>query len=245
MIVPVELPVLRWGREGARVLALHGLSASAQLWWRIGSQLASHGWSVVAPDLRGHGAAPRAESYRLEELAADVTELGSGWDVVVGHSLGGSVAVLAALEPGFCSRVVLLDPVLRIPEEGREQLRAAQLEELASTDPAELAAAHPGWHPEDAFWKARAAAVTSPYAVGKVFDDNPVWDLTARLEGMAVPAVLVGADPERGGLIDPKTAGRITEANPHLRYELAAGVGHSIPREAPDLVVRLVLAAGG
>lgn len=242
---PVGLPVLRWGGDGPRVLALHGLSASARLWWRIGSELARLGHRVVAPDLRGHGAAPPADSYHLEELASDVLDLGSGWDVVVGHSLGGSVAALAALEPGFCRCLVLLDPVVAIPDEERESLRAAQLAELEQTDPAALGEANPSWHAEDAYWKAQAAASTSPHVVAAVFDDNPSWDLTRRLEGIAVPTVLVAADREAGGLIDPEMGRRLAGINSHLRFEIAAGVGHAIPREAPDLVVRLIVASQG
>ena len=51
-------------------------------------------------DLRGHGYAPRAATYRISDFAADVeatTPAGGGsWDVVIGHSIGAAAAVVAA-----------------------------------------------------------------------------------------------------------------------------------------------------
>ncbi len=46
-----------WGDPAAPPLLLvHGLTASAAIWWRVGPALAAAGWRVVAPDLPGHGA---------------------------------------------------------------------------------------------------------------------------------------------------------------------------------------------
>jgi pimeloyl-ACP methyl ester carboxylesterase len=57
--------------------------------------------SWIAPDLRGHGASPHAESYALADFAADVADVvrtsGSWREIVVaGHSMGGAVALTLA-----------------------------------------------------------------------------------------------------------------------------------------------------
>ena len=109
------LPAQHWGDPAAarRALLVHGLTSDGGTWWRVGEALASAGWFVTAVDLRGNGAAPIAQHYSFADYASDLP--GRDWDVVVGHSLGGAVATLAALEPGFTRRLVLLDPALALP----------------------------------------------------------------------------------------------------------------------------------
>src|SRR5215475_10148255 len=86
----MELNTLRWGDgRGPRVLLIHGVQSAADTWWQIAEGLDAQ---VTAPDLRGHGASPRGERYRLADFVSD---LEPGWDLVVGHSLGGTLAAHA------------------------------------------------------------------------------------------------------------------------------------------------------
>lgn len=87
------------GGSGDRLLVLlHGLGATRHVWQEM---LARNRWdgSWIAPDLRGHGASPHASSYALGLHAADVAETVAGaWReiVVLGHSMGGAVALALA-----------------------------------------------------------------------------------------------------------------------------------------------------
>lgn len=86
------------GGEGARLLVLlHGLGATRKVWTKF---IAANRWAGrwIAPDLRGHGASAHAEDYSLNAHAADVAELvdGAGELVVLGHSMGGVVALALA-----------------------------------------------------------------------------------------------------------------------------------------------------
>ena len=89
------------GGSGDRLLVLlHGLGATHHVWHKM-LATASDRWkgTWVAPDLRGHGASARALEYALGHHAADVAELARGdWReiVVVGHSMGGVVALALA-----------------------------------------------------------------------------------------------------------------------------------------------------
>jgi len=107
--------------DGARQVALvHGLGADGALWRGLTDRLVADGVTVTTVDLRGHGASDRSEDYRVAAFADDLVEtLPPGLDVVVGHSLGGSVLerAVARLAP---SQALYLDPGFRLglPTEG-------------------------------------------------------------------------------------------------------------------------------
>ena len=89
------------GPPGSKtVVLLHGLTGSADLTWTPSYRALARWFSVVAPDLRGHGGGiPHAGGpYRLEDCADDVAALVETLDlgpvVVVGYSMGGVVAQL-------------------------------------------------------------------------------------------------------------------------------------------------------
>lgn len=240
---PVALPTLQWGLPGRRrALLLHGLSSSAATWWRIADGLAAEGWHVTAPDLRGHGGAPHTVGYRLNGYAADVWALGGGWDLVVGHSLGGTLATVVADDAGFTRRLALLDPVFMIPEDQFDDLLADQLSELGEAgDAAGVAARHPAWHPEDAALKARAAAQTSAFVVERTLQDNRPWWYLDLLGEVRVTTDILGADPANGTLFDPTIAAEVASRNVRIVTRVVRGVGHSIHREAPDTVLAMLL----
>ena len=240
---PLSMRKLRWGRAGGRrTLLVHGVQSSANSWWRIADALAQAGVHVTAPDLRGHGQSPRASTYGLHDFVADLLDLGSGWDLVVGHSLGGTlVAHMLAADPGFARQAVLLDPVFRLPEENFDELVAGQLEELAATDAAAMQTAHPTWHPEDCRIKAQAAAACSPFVNEAILRENRPWDYSELLARTESPALVLGADPAAGGMLDPNLAAGLAARNEQVTYRQLSGVGHSIHRDRPQAVIDALL----
>ncbi|CAM4456283.1 alpha/beta fold hydrolase [Paenibacillus tarimensis] len=83
------------------VLLLHGYCGSSAYWKDV-LPLLEQSVKVIAPDLRGHGSssATEEETYTMESLADDVAgllaEIGEKQAVVLGHSLGGYVALAFA-----------------------------------------------------------------------------------------------------------------------------------------------------
>jgi pimeloyl-ACP methyl ester carboxylesterase len=219
----------RWGTgAGPRVLLIHGVQSSGATWWRIAEGLAQRGADVTAPDLRGHGASPPADRYRLADLVAD---LRGGWDVVVGHSLGGTLAAFAlAHDPAFARRAVLLDPVFDLPEQGFEALVEGQLAELSVTGD-ELREQHPRWDPKDIRLKLEAARACDPRAAEAVLRDNRPWDHGHLLAHIDTPLTILGADPAHGALFVPI-------ADPS--YTMLEGAGHSLHRDDPQTVLHHV-----
>ena len=99
--------------SGPALLLLHGIANSSDTWARV-TPLLSERFTVIAPDLLGHGesAAPRGD-YSLGAHASGardlVTALGHDRVTVVGHSLGGGIAMQFAYQfPERTERLVLV-----------------------------------------------------------------------------------------------------------------------------------------
>jgi pimeloyl-ACP methyl ester carboxylesterase len=98
---------------GPVLVLLHGIANSSQTWENVASRL-SERFTLIAPDLLGHGesATPRGD-YSLGAHATGVrdllTALGIEHATVVGHSLGGGIAMQFAYQfPERCERLVLV-----------------------------------------------------------------------------------------------------------------------------------------
>src|SRR5438094_4884168 len=103
----------RTAGEGPVVLLIHGIAGSSQQWLDSMTLLAED-HTVVAPDLLGHGrsAKPRGD-YSLGAYAAGLRDLlevlGHPRATIVGHSLGGGIAMQFAYQyPERCERLVLV-----------------------------------------------------------------------------------------------------------------------------------------
>lgn len=143
--VPVRggyLAVGTWGTAGPLVVAVHGITASHMAWVAVGPRLADD-HLVVAPDLRGRGASrdvsgPCGIASHAEDVARVIRTFGGGPAILVGHSMGGFVAVETARRfTDLVQRLVLVDggapfppPPGVDPGVGEERLSAAIAEAL-------------------------------------------------------------------------------------------------------------------
>jgi len=80
------------------LLLVHGLGVNGAAWQGVVELLADWPGRILVPDLRGHGASPHCRHYGIGEHAADLAELIERGEPVriVGHSLGGAVAIVLA-----------------------------------------------------------------------------------------------------------------------------------------------------
>src|ERR687890_2117193 len=99
--------------SGPLVVLLHGIASTADTWAPVAAALAER-HTVLAPDLLGHGASakPRGD-YSLGAYASGVRDmlaaLGHDRVTIVGHSLGGGVAMQFAYQfPERTERLVLV-----------------------------------------------------------------------------------------------------------------------------------------
>lgn len=109
----VDLEIVEFGGSGRPVVLLHGLMGRATTWWPVARELTGHG-RVLGPDARGHGRSgrPDDDAWSPERMALDVVELLEtvGGAALVGHSMGGLSALLAAARrPDLVAAVVVED----------------------------------------------------------------------------------------------------------------------------------------
>lgn len=254
--------------SGPALVLLHGIGDSSEAWAPLMPILGER-FTVVAPDLLGHGASdkPRAD-YSVAAYANGVRDLldvlGIERATVVGHSLGGGVAAQACYQyPHRFERLVLVStggvarevaPVLRLLSAPYAELTLP----VTQLPGARLVAA------------ALAAAVKcTPLAVGRdadellrVFDGLPdgparksftrtlrsVVDWRGQLVTMLdrcylaedMPTLLVWGD--RDGIIPVAHAHRAHAAMPASRLEVFAGAGHFPHHADPERFVALLTA---
>lgn len=232
----MQLEVERWGDGGPRLVLIHGFTDDAQTWWRVAPALAELGYRVEAVHLRGHGRSPRADSYLVTELAQDLLDsIGSGADIVIGHSLGALSLGHAAPRLDAGTTIYIDPPWTRTVEEFAMQAAAL---EANPVDPTAR------WSAEDVAVELSSAAALDPAVLGGLLET------VGRPELMVVPAVVAPRSvvivPEQQPVLPERSFAEVVE----LGHELVTipGVGHVAHRDDFDGFMRVlsdVLAAPG
>jgi pimeloyl-ACP methyl ester carboxylesterase len=94
---------LRWGTQGPIVLLMHGWEGRPTQFAAFVPALLARGRQVIAIDAPAHGQSPGREAHVFsfaEALQEAAAELRGGIDAVIGHSMGGSAALMA-IEQGL------------------------------------------------------------------------------------------------------------------------------------------------
>ena len=135
--------------DGPRSLALiHGITGDSGTWFELAPRLAERGYTVVMPDLRGHGYSDRAESYSMDDFAADIVEtLPAGLDVVIGHSLGGRT-LSGAVDRLRPQRAIYFDPAWQMSNLSDSDGFFPQHDDGSAMEPEEFQPHVPRWSRE-------------------------------------------------------------------------------------------------
>lgn len=232
----MRLATTTHGSGPRRVALVHGLGADGDLWRGLTERVvAAGGTTVTTVDLRGHGASERSDTYTVEAFADDLVEtLPAGLDLVVGHSLGGSVLerAVARLAP---AHALYLDPGFRLalPTEGLKGrlFWAAAPVTLAVAALAQKRRSR-GRPPVGARDAALQAAARQRFDTGMaigVFRD--VAHHPAPVAAPAVPSTVVLSDDSPAVLPDA-TAERLADLGWDVRR--ATGIGHDFWLEDAD-----------
>jgi len=131
---------------------------------------------VVAPDLLGHGLAPRSDRYQVEDLAENILPriAGEDFELLIGHSLGGPVSLVLfphlQIKP---KRYVLVDPALEVDDMRMEMVKNINLNDVKTRpSAAQYAQQRPNWTENATIAKSLAACLASAEALEYI---GTVW----------------------------------------------------------------------
>jgi pimeloyl-ACP methyl ester carboxylesterase len=237
---------------GQPVALLHGLFGAAANFGTVQKRLAER-HRVIALDLRNHGASPHAPHMSYPAMAEDVLETlrsrGALPCTLVGHSMGGKVAMAAALEaPGAITRLLVADIA---PVRYKPAFRA-YAEAMAAIPMA------PGLTRIEAD-RALAATIEAPgiraFLLQNIrFGPQPGWRINLPAIAASLPAIedwpeldegaylgpslFVGG--ERSDYILPEHRPLIRALFPAARFATLKQAGHWLHADNPDGFVSLV-----
>ncbi|GIH28690.1 alpha/beta hydrolase [Acrocarpospora phusangensis] len=213
----VELAYVERGEPGGVPLFLmHGLTDRPDTWDVFVSGLDRH---IIALAARGHDRSPRTAEYSVDLMAADALAFidGRGFERIdlVGHSMGGAIAIRIAQErPGLIRRLVLEEPP--VPP---RQPPAVEVESFPEPD-----------EPLDFDWRAVdmiRRGVRAPNAAW--------WD---RLGAITATTLMISGGET--GLLPPAVFAEAAENIPDAKFVII-DVGHCIHEGAPEAFADLVL----
>ena len=260
---------LRWHVQvmgsGPALLLLHGAGAATHSWRDLAPLLAKD-FTVIAPDLPGHGftETPRGDGLSLPGMARALTallaKLGVEPALAVGHSAGAAIAVRIALEGRFAGGVVSLNGALK-PFPGAAGHIFPAMAKLLFLNPVAQQvfawrAARPGAVArliestgstiDAAGLRYYGALLGTTGHIAGALGMMARWDLhglQADLTAFSRPLTLVAA--ERDSAVPPKVAEEVHTAIPHSRLIYLPGLGHLAHEEAPGPIIRIVHEAAG
>jgi pimeloyl-ACP methyl ester carboxylesterase len=253
--------------SGPVIVLVHGMAGSSDTWRLVASPLAEH-FTVLAPDLLGHGtsAKPRGD-YSLGAFASGIRDLLVALDLeratIVGQSLGGGIAMQFAYQfPERCDRLVLVasgglgeevNPLLRaltlpgaelvLPIACASWFRDAGDSVLRFFDRVGL---RPGAH-LDEIWRSYGSLADPATRTAFLQTLRAVVDQSGQRVSAAdklylaaaVPTLIVWGDHDN--IIPVRQAHATHAAIPGSRLEIFEGVGHFPHCERPDAFARALI----
>lgn len=222
------------------LVLLHGVGLDHTMWEPAAALLADR-FTVITPDLPGHGSRPPApDGVTLADLADGVADEIPAGSHLVGFSLGALVAQHLALHrPEPAATLTSVSSVCdRTPEERSSvlaRLRTAEADFAAST-----AASLERWYAGtgvDADRIARTEATLLANDVRSFLNCYRVFatadaELAPRLGGITVRALAVTGEDDPGST--PGMTHRLASALPDCRAVVVPGARHMLPVERPE-----------
>jgi 2-succinyl-6-hydroxy-2,4-cyclohexadiene-1-carboxylate synthase len=232
------------------LVLLHGFTQTRQSWRLTVAALAGR-YRAVTPDLPGHGLMSERRPATLPATLAYLRALVEEPHVLAGYSMGGRIALHAALAlPGRVTRLVLIgaSPGLADPAEREERRRADEtladrIEAIGVEAFAEEWAALPLWEGQPDRVRAAAHADrlrnTAPglAAALRGLGTGALPSLWDRLADLTIPVTLVAGERDaKFRAIAARMAERLVDA----RVVVIPGAGHAAHLEHPDLVAAAI-----
>ncbi len=234
-------------RSAPVLVFLHYFGGSSRTWSEVIARLSSR-YDCLTPDLRGFGESePTARGFAVNDYADDVIELiersGIKSYVLVGHSMGGKIALaIAARRPANLRSLVLLAPSPPVPEP------------ISDDERARLLAAHGD---RAAAEKTLRKLTTRPLPRAifrRTVEDNlrcsrPAWrawlehgsreDISADVASIDVPVLVAAGGKDEAMTVELLQCEVVARINGG-RLTTLPEVNHLLPLEAPAATAELI-----
>ena len=234
------------------VVLLHGFTHTGASWDPVVAALGER-YRAFAPDIRGHGSAAERQPLTLEAVLSDLAEIAPARFTLVGYSMGGRLALHAALAPALRARIdrlVLIgaspgiaDPTEREERRSADERLAAEVDRMTIDQFAERWAQMPvlAGQPPDVAAAVRADRLKNrPAGLAGALRDlgtgalPSLWDRLA--EVCAPVTVIVGERDQKFRAI----AGEMARGLPDANVVVVPGAGHAVHLEAPARVAAVI-----
>jgi len=224
----MKLFTREWGTGPRTAVLVHGIMSDSRTWHRVAPRLATHGYRVLAVDLRGHGHSPRG-AYNPHAWANDLVEkLPEHPELAIGHSLG-AVALALAADRLRATRTVYSDPAW-LTATADPVLDLSRLLDFKDATREQIAAMNPRWDARDVEVEAATLQLWDPatidgarlIGVSHAEPDRPSASALVQLAFESLPF-----SPPPGGTED-----RLRERG--LEVRVVPRVGHCIHRDDLD-----------
>lgn len=264
----VEAAGYRWHvqvmGEGPVALLAHGTGAATHSWRKLMPILAKS-FTVIAPDLPGHGFTDTPPSHRLSlvsmasDLAALCRALDARPDIAIGHSAGAAILTRMALDRAIDPKLIVSLNGAFLPFGGLAALIFSPLAKALTFNPfvpqifawrgGDPAAVHrliagTGSTLDAEGERFYGKLVSNSGHVGAALQMMANWDLRSLvrdLPRLRCALLLVAASSDRA--IPPDVARQVREMVPQAKLELVAGYGHLAHEEAPEMIGHLIVDA--
>jgi magnesium chelatase accessory protein len=262
----IEAGGLRWHvqrmGQGPVLLLLHGTAAATHSWRTLMPLLAAH-FTVIAPDLPGHGftSAPKDAGYTLpamsQSVAALLGEMGITPAMTVGHSAGAAIAAQMALDGALTGPIVSINGAL-LPFPGFAAQLFPQMAKMLFLNPLmprlfaltgqsesfvrRFLERSTGSRVDDsgARYYQRLFACSGHCAAALAMMAN--WDLDSLKRGLPAlksPVALLAGEDDAA--VPPSVADQVAALIPLGSARKVAGLGHLAHEEAPDVMTAAIL----
>lgn len=247
--------------QGAPLLLVHGTGSASHSWRGLAPLLAQH-FTVIAPDLPGHGftQCPPAHRLSLPGMAADLgallRELKIDPAIVVGHSAGAAILARMCLDGRIVPQALFSLNGAFMPFGGVAGHLFSPLAKLLVLNP--LVPRIFAWQASTAGAVERLIANTGSaidakgIALYRKLVNNPAhvaaalrmmanWQLdplVSDLPRLKARLILITASNDRS--ISPGVAQRVLNIVPSATIEALKALGHLAHEEKPELIARLI-----
>ncbi len=227
------------------VVMIHGAGFDSSTWALQSRWFAHHGYSVLVPDLPGHGRSAGKPLPTIAQMADWIAALlqaaGASKAKLIGHSMGSLIALeTAARHPDKVSALALIGTAATMTV-GPDLLKAAEANDPAAIDMVSIWGlgfkAELGGSLAPGLWMHQGAQrVLKCARPGVLYNDlnacNSYQNALTAAAQIKVPATFILGERD---LMTPAKAGKtLAAATPNARTVVLAGAGHMMMVEQPD-----------